>query len=109
MSMPQFAWRSIGKCMIEVCPFRVPSADAHTVGWTDFIKDGSAGIEEMAACAGSIPEELGALSELKDLRLHSNKLTGKDVKRRCFETVSRCIFRCLESGIVPATRSRDTL
>ncbi len=31
-----------------------------------------------AACAGSIPAELGRLSELHELLLNHNKLTGED-------------------------------
>ncbi len=33
-----------------------------------------------AVCAGSIPEELGGLSELKMLALEVNKLTGEDIR-----------------------------
>ena len=31
----------------------------------------------LAVCAGSIPEELGNLNRLEDLRLYDNELTGK--------------------------------
>lgn len=34
-----------------------------------------------AACAGAIPEALGALGELQKLRLSSNKLTGESEPR----------------------------
>lgn len=37
-----------------------------------------------AACTGSIPEELGGLSELQSLFLHTNELTGEGRVRRSY-------------------------
>lgn len=43
----------------------------------------------LAGCVGSIPEELGALTELKELSLRGNKLTGKRRGLRLFFSLPR--------------------
>lgn len=44
-------------------------------------------------CTGPIPEELGALSQLKELRLSGNKLTGEH--EQASKTVSPPVTTCL--------------